>query len=193
MTMPLLEGIDGVQKMSKSLDNYIGINDSPAEVFGKVMSISDEMMYRYFELVTDVPVREIENWRREVELGNRHPMDLKKSLAETIITDYHSGEAASAARREFERVFARGELPEDIETREEVASTRRVRIGKFIAELGLASSTSEADRLIKSGAVTLNGSRVDDARHEVDCSSPGEYLFRVGKRRFMRVVLRPAK
>jgi tyrosyl-tRNA synthetase len=191
MTMPLLEGTDGVQKMSKSLDNYIGINDDPGEVFGKVMSISDDMMYRYFELVTDVPVDQIESWMREVATGVRHPMELKKTLAETIIADYHSSDAASAARQEFERVFAKRELPEDIETREENVSDRKVRLGKLIAELGLASSGAEADRLVKSGAVTLNGSRVTDARHEVDCSSSGEYLFKVGKRRFLRLVVRP--
>lgn len=190
MTMPLLEGTDGVQKMSKSLDNYIGIYDDPADMFGKVMSISDPIMYRYYELATDVPVRTIETWRREVEAGRRHPMELKKGLAETIVADYHTAEAAASARDAFETVFARGGLPEDIETREVAASAVRVRLPKLLAELGLAASVAEAGRLIKSGAVTLNGDRVTDPTVTVDHASPGEYLFRVGKRRFMRMVVR---
>ena len=190
MTMPLLEGTDGVQKMSKSLDNYIGSYDDPADMFGKLMSISDAMMYRYYELATDVPVRAIETWRREVEAGRRHPMELKKGLAETIVADYHTADAAASARAAFERVFARGGLPEDIETREVAASAVRVRLPKLLAELGLAASVAEAGRLIKSGAVTLNGDRVTDPTVTVDHASSGEYLFKVGKRRFMRMVVR---
>ena len=118
LTMPLLEGTDGVQKMSKSLDNYIGIDEPPNEIFGKVMSISDEMMYRYWELVTDVPVKEIEGWKQGVARGKRHPMDLKRDLGELIISDYHGADAASGARGEFQRIFGKKEVPEDIETRE---------------------------------------------------------------------------
>ncbi len=190
MTMPLLEGTDGVQKMSKSLDNYIGIYDEPADMFGKVMSISDALMYRYYELATDVPVQTIEKWKQDVASGRRHPMELKKDLAATIVTDYHSVAAAASARDAFERVFARGGLPEDIETREVAASAVRSRLPKLLSELGMAASAAEASRLIKSGAVTLNGARVTDPTVTVDHASAGEYLFKVGKRRFMRLVVR---
>lgn len=190
MTMPLLEGTDGVRKMSKSLDNYIGIHDEPADMFGKAMSISDEMMYRYYELATDVSVSDIEVWKSEVAAGNRHPMELKKRLAEIIIADYHSVESAASARLEFENIFAKGELPGDIETREISLSDTQVRLPKLLSELRLADSTAEANRLIRSGAVTLNGDRVSDPTRVIDYSSPAEYLLKVGKRRFMRVVVK---
>ena len=190
MTMPLLEGTDGVRKMSKSLDNYIGIYDEPADMFGKVMSISDEMMYRYYELATDVSVSDIEVWKSEVAAGDRHPMELKKRLAEIIIADYHSVESAASAREEFEKIFARGELPGDIETREISSSAVHIRLPKLLSELGLADSTAEANRLIRSGAVSLNGDRVSDPTLVIDYSSPAQYLFKVGKRRFMRVVVK---
>ena len=190
LTMPLLEGTDGVQKMSKSLDNYIGINEGPKEMFGKVMSISDELMYRYYELVTDVPVKNIEVWRREVAEGGRHPMELKAALAETIITEYHDSAAATAAREEFERVFRNRELPDDMETREITVSAEIARLPKMLATLGMAPSVSEATRLIQSGAVTVNGDKVTNARSEIDVSSRADYVFKVGKRRFMRLNVR---
>jgi tyrosyl-tRNA synthetase len=190
LTMPLLEGTDGVQKMSKSLDNYIGINEGPKEMFGKVMSITDELMYRYYELLTDVPVKNIEVWRREVAEGGRHPMELKASLAETIITEYHDSAAAAAAREEFERVFRNRELPDDMETREIIVSAEIARLPKMLASLGMAPSVSEASRLIQSGAVTVNGDKVTNARSEIDVSSRADYVFKVGKRRFMRLKVR---
>ena len=190
MTMPLLEGTDGVRKMSKSLDNYIGIYDEPADMFGKVMSISDEMMYRYYELATDVSISDIETWKSEVAAGNRHPMELKKRLAEIIIADYHSVESAASARLEFENIFAKGELPVDIDTREISLSDTQIRLPKLLSELRLADSTAEANRLIRSGAVTLNGDRVSDPTMVIDYSTPAQYLLKVGKRRFMRVVVK---
>jgi len=190
MTMPLLEGTDGVQKMSKSLDNYVGINDDPGDMFGRIMSISDDMMYRYYELVTDVPVSEIQIWKLEVSDGTRHPMDLKKALAERVITDYHSSDAALSARQGFERVFAKHELPEDIETRRVASSDEKIRLPRLLADLGLVASGAEANRLIKSGAVTLNGDKITDPKHEIDYSSPQECLFKVGKRRFIRLVVK---
>ena len=147
MTMPLLEGTDGVQKMSKSLNNYIGINEDPTQIFGKVMSISDEMMYRYWELVTDVPVKQIEGWKREVDEGKRHPMELKGDLAVQIITDYHGRAPAAAAREEFERVVRKGGLPDDIETRELSAFREKTRLTKLLATLKLAPSVCGGDTL----------------------------------------------
>jgi tyrosyl-tRNA synthetase len=189
LTMPLLEGTDGVQKMSKSLGNYIGIEDPPAEMFGRIMSISDELMYRYWELVTDVPVVEIEKWKREVDSGARHPMEVKKELAGRLIADYHSAGDARAAREEFERVFAAGQLPKDVETRSRAVREERIRLPKLLAELGLAASGAEANRLVKSGAVTLNGDKVSDPSLEIDFSGSADYLFKVGKRRFLKLVV----
>ena len=190
MTMPLLEGIDGVQKMSKSLDNYIGIEEQPKDIFGKIMSISDEMMYRYYELVTDVSLAQIEEWKQAAALGQRHPMELKSDLASRIITDYHGSDEAGAARSEFDRVFRQREIPDDLETRELSVSQDRIRLPKLLATLELAPSVTEATRLVASGAVSLNGDKVSDVRYEIDCSTPQECLFRVGKRRYMRLSIR---
>ena len=180
LTMPLLEGLDGVQKMSKSLGNYIGINEAPNEQFGKVMSISDELMFRYYELLTDVPLSEIE------KLRTRHPMEVKAELAVRIITGYHGSAAAEAAREEFHRVFRKREIPEDLETREVSIAAGPMRLTKLLAAVNLAPSTSEAQRLIESGAVHMNDQRITDPKAQI--STPGEYMFKVGKRRFMKVI-----
>jgi tyrosyl-tRNA synthetase len=185
LTMPLLEGLDGVQKMSKSLGNYIGINEAPNEQFGKVMSISDDLMFRYYELLTDVSLAEIQNLRADIGAGKRHPMDVKAGLAVRVIADYHGKPAAEAAREEFNRVFRKREIPEDIETKKLVAGSFPTRLPKLIVFLGLAPSISEAQRLVESGAVEINGQRMTEIKSEI--SAPGEYLFRVGKRRFVRV------
>lgn len=188
LTTPLIEGIDGVQKMSKSLGNYIGINEDPKDQFGKVMSISDEMMYRYYELVTDMSMRDIQKLREDVTSGKRHPMDVKAGLAIQIITDYHGAAAAKAAREEFNRVFRQREIPGDIESKELSFSSGPLRIVKLLAAVNLASSNAEAQRLIESGAVHMNGQRITDVKAEL--STPGEYLFKVGKRRFLRLRVR---
>ena len=188
LTMPLLEGLDGVQKMSKSLGNYIGINEAPNEQFGKVMSISDDLMFRYYELVTDVPLNEIHNLKQEIAGGKRHPMDVKADLAVRIITVYHGAGAAAGAREEFNRVFRKREAPEDIVTKEISLASGPQRLTRLLASLGLAPSHSEAQRLIESGAVHINDERITDPKAEI--SRPGEYLFKVGKRRFLRLVVR---
>jgi tyrosyl-tRNA synthetase len=190
MTMPLLEGTDGVRKMSKSLGNYIGIDEDPGEIFGKMMSISDEMMYRYWELVTDAEVRQIEDWKRSISTGALHPMQLKSDLAETVISDYYGSEAARAARESFARVVRRGEIPEDVETRVVEIEAGPSRLPRVLARLGLASSVAEAARLVASGAVAIDGERVGDARAEIDLSRPSDYLLKVGKRRFLRLQVR---
>jgi tyrosyl-tRNA synthetase len=187
MTMPLLEGTDGVQKMSKSLGNYIGIDEAPSQIFGKVMSVSDDMMYRYYELVTDVSVSEIRSWRESVARGELHPMDLKSRLAETIIADYHGEAAATSAREHFERVVRQGELPEDIEVRVLPASGESERVHRLLPRLGLTSSVAEANRMIAGGAVSIDGSRVSDPRLELDLTDGAEYLLKVGKRRYLRL------
>jgi tyrosyl-tRNA synthetase len=187
LTMPLLEGIDGVQKMSKSLGNYIGINEDPKEQFGKVMSISDDMMFRYYELVTDRSMAEIQVLRQEVASGKRHPMEAKADLAVQIITDYHGAAAAEGARDEFNRVFRKREIPEDIETKKLSIGSGPIRLVKVLASVNLAPSNAEAQRLIESGAVHMNDQRITDVKAEL--SKPGEYLFKVGKRRFLRLIV----
>src|SRR5262245_38120071 len=172
MTMPLLEGLDGVQKMSKSLGNYVGINEAPNEQFGKVMSISDELMFRYYELLTDVPLADIKKMREDIAAGQRHPMETKAELAVRIITDYHGAPAAEGAREEVNRVFRKGSVPEDIEIQEIALSAGALRLTKLLASLKLASSVTEAQRLIESGAVHINGDRVSDVKAEI--SKPGE-------------------
>ena len=184
LTMPLLEGLDGVQKMSKSLGNYVGINDAPNEQFGKIMSISDDLMWKYWELATDVSIKDI------AAMKDRHPKEVKEDLAATIITQYHGAAAASSAREHFRSVFGQKEIPTDIETKELPVNATPVKLTKFIASLGLAPSVTEAQRLIESGAVHLNDQRVTNVKAEFDASAPGEHIFKVGKRRFLRVVVK---
>jgi tyrosyl-tRNA synthetase len=188
MTMPLLEGLDGIQKMSKSLGNYIGINEPPNEQFGKVMSISDDLMFRYYELLTDVPMAEVQKMRADVAAGQRHPMEVKADLAVRIITDYHGAQAAEGARDEFNRVFRKGSVPEDIETKELALTGGPLRLTKLLASLKLASSVTEAQRLIESGAVHMNNERITDVKAEI--TATGEYLFKVGKRRFLKLLVK---
>jgi tyrosyl-tRNA synthetase len=189
LTMPLLEGTDGVQKMSKSLGNYIGINDTPGEQFGKIMSISDAMMWRYYELATDVSVREIQSLKQDVESGKRHPKKVKEDLAVTIVDLYHGKGAGLAAVAEFNRVFSQRETPADIEVRNMERGPGPVRLIKLIASLGLAPSVAEAQRLVESGAVHMNDERVTNVKAEVDVSHPLDATFKVGKRRFLRLVI----
>ncbi|HEV7681819.1 MAG TPA: tyrosine--tRNA ligase [Pyrinomonadaceae bacterium] len=190
---PLLEGTDGVQKMSKSLGNYIGIDEPPAEMFGKVMSISDELMWRYYELLTDFSLEQLTALRQTAKDGERNPRDLKVELAKRIIADFHSQEDATHAEEEFVRIFVRKEKPEEIEER--TVPSGNWEIKQLLVELGLASSKSEARTLIQQGGVYLDGGLyVDGERCDIKTTyllplMPGKpgYDIRVGKRRFVRV------
>jgi tyrosyl-tRNA synthetase len=186
--MPLLVGTDGVQKMSKSLGNYIGINEPPAEMFGKVMSISDELMWRYYELLTDMRAEEITRLRAAAAAGERNPRDLKVELAKRIITDFHSTEDARRAEEDFNRVFKRKEMPEEIEERTVASGSWDLK--QLLVELGLAASKAEARRLIEQGGVSVNGERCAPESNQALVLTPGEPRFdiRVGKRRFLRVL-----
>jgi tyrosyl-tRNA synthetase len=157
LTTPILEGLDGVQKMSKSLGNAIGIHEAPLEMYGKIMSISDEMMWRYYELLTDVQVAEIEKMKRET-----HPMQAKKDLARRIVGDFHSAEAAVKAGEDWGKQFQKHEVPESVEEAAIDAPENRLRIDKLVARAGLAGSVSDAGRLVKQGAVKVNGTVVND-------------------------------
>jgi tyrosyl-tRNA synthetase len=173
--------------MSKSLGNYIGINEEPNEQFGKVMSISDDLMFRYYELLTDLPLSEIQAIREDIGSGKRHPMEVKADLAVRIITGYHGAASAEAAREEFNRVFRKRQQPEDIETKKISIAESPIRLTRLLPTLNLAPSNAEAQRLIESGAVHINEQRVTDPKAEM--SEPGEYLFKVGKRRFLRLIV----
>ncbi|HEX8143471.1 MAG TPA: tyrosine--tRNA ligase [Pyrinomonadaceae bacterium] len=185
MTMPLLEGTDGAQKMSKSLGNYIGINEAPQDMFGKVMSISDELMWRYYELLTDLSMHEIAALRAGAEAGERNPRDLKVELATRIISDFHSREAAGAAEQEFNRIFKRKEAPEEIE--EIKLDAGEWPLPRLLVRTGLASSVAEARRLIEQGGVRIGGARGTDTSAVVAIDTGDELLLQVGKRRFLRI------
>jgi tyrosyl-tRNA synthetase len=183
--MPLLEGTDGVQKMSKSLGNYIGINESPAEIFGKVMSISDDLMWRYYELCTDLSDEQIRERRELAAAGDVNPRDLKVELAKRIIKDFHSAADAQFAEDEFNRIFRAKELPENIETRPVEAGSWR--LPHLLVEVGLAASVNEARTLIKQGGVKIGDVRRTDPGIAVGIKSGEETLLKVGPRRFLRV------
>ncbi|ADU96972.1 tyrosine--tRNA ligase [Thermovibrio ammonificans] len=184
--MPILEGLDGVQKMSKSLGNYIGILEPPEEQFGKVMRISDELMWRYYRLVTRVPEEEIEEMERAVKEGRLHPMEAKKRLAETIVATFHGEEAAKRAREHFERVFSRRELPPEIPEPEVEVPENPIWLPKLLKILGLVKSTSEGRRQIRGGAVRIDGRKILDEDYKVDLLA-GEFVVQVGKRRFAKI------
>lgn len=185
MTTPLLEGLDGIQKMSKSLDNYIGITESPREMFGKVMSISDEMMWRYYELLTDLTPGEVEALKQASERGDRHPRELKAELGRLIVSDFHSQQEAREASDEFDRMFRERQLPSDIPAIERPAEA--IRLVKLIAAEGLAPSVAEAQRLVSQGSVRINDERINDVQYDVG-TAPGEAMIQVGKRKFLRVI-----
>ncbi|HEX8098072.1 MAG TPA: tyrosine--tRNA ligase [Pyrinomonadaceae bacterium] len=182
---PLLEGTDGVQKMSKSLGNYIGINDAPQDIFGKVMSVSDELMWRYYELLTDVRAEEIASLRADAEGGGRNPRDLKAALAKLIIKDFHSAEAAREAEEEFNRVFRSKQAPEEVEERR--LESGLWKLPRLLVETQMAPSMGEARRLIEQGGVYVDGERRARTDYEVGVGAGHAVLIQVGKRKFLRV------
>jgi tyrosyl-tRNA synthetase len=187
VVMPLLEGTDGVQKMSKSLGNYIGINESPQEIFGKTMSISDDLMWRYYELLTDVTNQEIRALRSKAENGELNPRDLKVELAKRIIADFYSKQDAIAAEADFVRRFRNKETPDEVEEKTVEANTGGWDLSALLVAVGLAPSKAEARRLIQQGGVSVDGERQTIA-NSVNVWTPGtSCLIKVGKRRFTRV------
>jgi tyrosyl-tRNA synthetase len=188
VVMPLLEGTDGVHKMSKSLGNYIGINEPPQEMFGKIMSISDELMWRYYELATDLTAHDINWMRKQSETGMGNPRDFKAVLAKRIIADFHSKNAADAAEDEFNRIFRSKDVPDEVEER--LIASQLWKLPRLLVEVELAPSMTEARRLIEQGGVRVNGVRVTRADAEVGVSAEANaapQLIQVGKRRFLRV------
>ena len=181
LMMPILEGLDGVQKMSKSLNNYIGVADEPNDMFGKVLSISDELMWRYYELLSSKTLDEIDALKKGVEDGSLHPKKVKEELSLEIVTRFHSEEAALEAKAEFERVHAKSQIPTDID---EFSCDGEIWIAKALVECKISPSTSQARRDIKQGAVKIDQEKISDEQLQL---SSGEYVLQVGKRKFAKL------
>lgn len=186
LTMPLLEGLDGVNKMSKSLGNYIGIAESPTEIFGKIMSVSDELMWRYLELLSFEPMATITAWREEVKAG-KNPRDIKVQFAQEIVTRFHDKQAASAALEDFETRFTRNAIPDDMPEVKLYASPEGLVIAQILKQAGLTDGTSEALRMIDGGGVKLNGAKISDRALKLHAGET--VVLQVGKRKFARVVM----
>ena len=184
LTVPLLEGLDGVQKMSKSLGNYVGIDETPNEQFGKLMSISDELMWKYYHLLSDLPLPEIHTRKTEVMSGSFHPKEAKSELAKEIVSRFHSTGAAAEAEREFNKVHVGRRLPSKIDT-EQVELVAGLTILDLLVRFNLVASKSDARRLTQQGGVRVNQTKIDDVNAAVD--SAEDLLLQVGKRRFLKV------
>jgi tyrosyl-tRNA synthetase len=183
LTMPLLVGLDGVKKMSKSAHNYIGVSEAPSEMFGKIMSISDDLMWSYYELLSFRPLGEIAQFKADVE-GGANPRDVKILLAKEIIARFHSEADADAAEKEFINRFQKGAMPEEMP---EFDFDAGLPIGNLLKEAGLVSSTSDAMRMIRQGAVKIDGEKVEDTKL---VPAAGQAVYQVGKRKFARVTLK---
>ncbi|MBO0720726.1 MAG: tyrosine--tRNA ligase [Blastocatellia bacterium] len=187
MTTPLLEGLDGIEKMSKSKDNYIGITEPPDEIYGKTMSISDDLMWRYYELLTDLSPVEVERLKSDVEAGKRHPRDLKSDLAKRLVAEFHSQPEADRAAEEFIRRFRERQSPASIDTVSIKPAAVRLKLVDLLVQVDLAASKAEARRLVSQGGVKLNGERITDAGFEIDTGAVKEVLLQVGKLKFINV------
>lgn len=192
LTMPILVGVDGQMKMSKSLGNYIGIEESPKEMFGKVMSIPDRLIYNYFELTTAVALEELEKIKKELNKSDVNPMVIKKRLGETLVEMYHANGSGQAARKEFERIFSQKQLPDEIpemskkDLKNLGFSDGKIFLVHLMAKCDLAKSNSDARKLIQAGAVTLGGQRIDNPEYEFEVKK--DVVLKVGKRRFLKLV-----
>jgi tyrosyl-tRNA synthetase len=184
MTMPILEGTDGVQKMSKSLGNYIGVNDEPYDMFGKVMSIPDELIIRYFELLTQVPMEKIKTMEKEMQENKLNPRDAKAFLGKVIITMYHSAEAAEEAAEKFQLVFSKKDIPDDIP--EMIIEENKIWLPRFLQENDLVESSSEVRRLLKQGAIKINGEK--QSNEDIIIEEP--IVLQIGKRKFIKIIPR---
>jgi tyrosyl-tRNA synthetase len=188
--MPILEGLDGVKKMSKSLGNYIGIDDEPNDMYGKVMSIPDDLLIRYFKLLTDVPLDEIQEMEAQLDNGDLHPMQTKKRLARTIVAKYYGQNNAEKAAKDFERVFKEGKWPEDIpevKISQDELEDGELWIVKLVALTELVDSNSQARRMIKQGAVKIDDEKYDKINLDIEIKDG--MIVRVGKKRFAKIIL----
>jgi tyrosyl-tRNA synthetase len=188
MTMPLLEGLDGVNKMSKSLNNYVGINEPPHEIYGKIMSISDELMLRYYELVSEINLERLQELKQGLKNGAIHPMSAKKDLARELVKSFYSEIEATEAEKRFDAYFREKHVPEDVLLKSLDVEGERIWICKLLSQIEMVDSNSEARRLIRQGGVRLNSKRVDDENLEIIAN--GEVLIQVGPRKVARVILK---
>jgi len=188
MTMPILVGLDGQRKMSKSLGNYVGITEPPGEMFGKLMSVPDDLMWSYWQLLTVLTDNDITDLRRKVAAGQAHPMSVKTALAKRIVCDFHGNEAAERAANEFQRVFRDRQAPEEAPIIKLPRGPAK-KLTALLVDLRLIASKSEAERLIKQGGVEIDGARADDPRKDIDLSKPADFLLRAGKKKFVRIVV----
>ncbi len=186
LTMPLLEGLDGVNKMSKSLGNYIGISESADDIFGKILSVSDELMFRFYELLSDLSMEEIAALKKDMEQGRIHPKAVKVRLAKELVARFHDQDAAEAAEKNFEQVFKKHELPDDIPEKKLAVEGDSIWLPKLLLEAELVKSTSDGRRMVKQNAVSVDGAKVTDVNAEIPAN--GEVLLKVGKRRFCKVL-----
>lgn len=185
MTMPLLEGLDGVEKMSKTLDNTVGITEPPGEIFGKIMSISDPLMFRYYELLTDEPLSQVEKWKKEAKEGRVNPRDLKSRLARSIAADFWGEREAEKAAEEFKRVFKNKELPTEIE--EIAVKSAKTLLVDLLVDKNIFPSRGEAKRVIRQGGVYLDGQRIEDIQLNIDMKKQSESILKIGKKKFYRL------
>lgn len=186
LTMPILEGLDGIQKMSKSLDNYISVVDSPKDMFGKTMRVSDELMYRYYELLTDISAISLAQLKKDVNSKAKHPRDVKVSLAKFLVTRFHSASAADQAEAEFNRIFAQKGLPDEIQEFP-MAAEKGIQLTTLMVKTGICTSNSEASRLIEGGGVQIDGQKITDKKFKMDLDSGKSFLLKAGKKIFMKV------
>ena len=190
MMMPILEGLDGINKMSKSLGNYIGVNDQPKEMYGKIMSIPDNLIIRYYRLLTDLNNNELGEIQEKLADDSVNPMEIKKQLAWTIVCQYHDQDAAKQSAAEFKRVFSQGRVPDEIpqiEIKKDTLQDGRIRIVTLIGATELLSSNSEIRRMIKQGAVAINGQKHNSITEEIEVVDG--MVIQIGKRRFARIKL----
>lgn len=185
MTMPLLEGLDGVEKMSKSLNNYVGITEPPGEIFGKIMSISDPLMFRYYELLTDESLSQIEKWKRDIKEEKLHPKDLKSRLAQLLVSDFCGKKDAEKAAQEFDRIFRKKEIPSEIEEIE--VQSQGILLIDLLANQDIFPSRAEAKRMMRQGGVYLDGQRIEDITYKLDLRKKSEYILKIGKRKFYKI------
>lgn len=188
ITVPILEGLDGVNKMSKSLDNYIAVVDSPKDMFGKTMRVSDELMYRYYELLTDLTLADIQKLKSDVASGAQHPRTVKVNLAKLLIKRFHSEQAAQSAEDEFNRIFVEKGLPNEI-PEFKIAAGEPVWIAHLMKSAGVCASTSEATRLVKGRAVEIDGTKIEDEKLKVDLKSGRSFVLKAGKKNFVKVIV----
>jgi len=191
LTMPILEGLDGVNKMSKSLDNYISVVDTPKDMFGKTMRVSDELMYRYYELLSDITSAQLEQLKKDVKSGNKHPRQVKVDLAKFLVTRFHSASDAQNEEDEFNRIFVQKGLPDTVEEKK-IKPAKDVALNQLMTHLGITQTNSEATRLIEGGGVSIDSEKVSNSKIRIDLEPGKEFILKAGKKKFLKVIVENA-